>query len=94
MRVQASQVDFAEACESSRNALMQWERGEATPNAAVLALMVGQGIDVLYVVTGQRSVDAASTLAPAERGLLAAWRGGSEKARAALVAVAEALKPE
>lgn len=94
MRVKASQVDFAEACESSRNALMQWERGEATPNAAVLALMVGQGIDVLYVVTGQRASASEDTLAPAEKDLLSAWRGGSSKGRAALAAMAEALKPE
>lgn len=93
MRVQVSQVDFADACGSSRNALMQWERGEATPNAAVLALMAGLGIDVLYVVTGQRTGASEDTLAPAEKELLGAWRSGSPKGRAALAAVAEALKP-
>lgn len=94
MRIGSSQVDFAEACGSSRNALVQWERGDATPNAAVLALMSSAGVDVLYVVTGQRSGESEATLAPAERALLQAWRDSDDKGRAALAAVAEVLKPE
>ncbi|MDI9855218.1 helix-turn-helix domain-containing protein [Comamonas sp. 17RB] len=92
LRLGIAQVDFAEACAVSRNALMQWERGEATPNAAGLAVMAGLGVDVLYVVTGQRAGEAESTLAPAERELLQAWRDGGETSRAALGAVAAALK--
>lgn len=94
MRVQVSQVDFADACRSSRNALMQWERGEATPNAAVLALMAGLGIDVLYVVTGRRSGASDDTLAPAEKELLSAWRQANAKGRALLSAAVEVLRPE
>lgn len=93
-RIAYSQVDFAEACGSSRNALVQWERGDATPNAGVLALMSGVGIDVLYVVTGQHAGESEATLAPAERTLLQAWRDSNDKGRAALAAVAEVLKPE
>ena len=56
--------------------------------------MASMGIDVLYVITGARSGESESTLAPAERDLLQAWRGSNEKGRAALAAVAEVLKPE
>ncbi len=87
-RLGMSQVDFAEACAASRNALLQWEKGEATPNASALAVMAGLGVDVLYVVTGARAGESESTLAPAERDLLQAWRSGSDQGRAALEAVA------
>ena len=94
MRIGVSQVDFSEACNSSRNALLQWERGETTPNASGLAAMAALGVDVLYVITGQRSTDSEATLAPDERDLLAAWRTSSGKGRALLSAAVDVLRPE
>lgn len=94
MRIGMQQVEMAEACEVSRKTLSVWEKGEQTPNTAVLALMARHGVDVLYVVTGQRTGESESTLSPAERELLQAWRHGSEKGRSALTAMADALKPE
>lgn len=91
LRLGISQVDFAEQCDASRNALLQWERGETTPNAGVLALMSGLGVDVLYVVTGQKTEASESTLAPAERDLLQAWRNGSPAGRTALEAMARVI---
>ncbi|WP_313569986.1 helix-turn-helix domain-containing protein [Comamonas terrigena] len=88
-RVGMQQLEMAEACEVSRKTISVWERGEQTPNAAVLALMASHGVDVLYVVTGQRAGEAESTLAPAERELLQAWRHGSEQAKEAIQAVAK-----
>lgn len=93
-RIAMQQIDFAEACGVSRGGLLKWEKGEAAPNATALAAMDVLGIDVLYVVTGRRSSASDDTLAPAEKELLGAWRSGSPKGRAALAAVAEALKPE
>lgn len=91
LRVGVSQVDFATHCGTSRNALLQWERGETAPNAGLLATMTALGIDVLYVVTGQRQGATEATLAPAERALLQAWRDSDEKGRLALSSVANAL---
>lgn len=93
-RVAMQQIDLADACGVSRGGLLKWEKGEAAPNATALAAMDALGIDVLYVVTGRRSAASEDTLAPAEKDLLSAWRGGSSKGRAALAAMAEALKPE
>jgi transcriptional regulator with XRE-family HTH domain len=93
LRVTYSQVGFADACGVSRGALLKWELGEATPNAAVLGLMAGLGVDVLYVVTGQRAGEAESTLAPVERELLQAWRQSSEQGRSLLSAAVDVLKP-
>lgn len=88
-RLDMPQLAFAEACNVSRGALLKWEKGEATPNAGVLALMAGLGVDVLYVVTGQKGSASESTLAPAERELLQAWRSSSVEGRTALEAVAK-----
>ncbi|QKV52632.1 helix-turn-helix domain-containing protein [Comamonas antarctica] len=93
-RVGMSQVDFAESIAASRNGLVQWERGETTPNAAMLGVMASMGVDVLYIATGARTGESASTLAPAERELLQAWRHGSDKGRALLTAAVNVLMPE
>ena len=84
-RLDMPQLAFAEACNVSRGALLKWEKGEATPNASVLALMAGLGV----VVTGQKANASESTLAPAERDLLQAWRNSTSEGRTALEAVAK-----
>lgn len=94
MRLQVSQIDMAERCHVSRKTLLAWEKDEQTPNGAAFAVMDSLGVDVLFVITGRQIGEAGNTLAPAERDLLDAWRSGTSKGRAALVAVAEALKPE
>ncbi|AQZ99608.1 XRE family transcriptional regulator [Comamonas kerstersii] len=94
IRIGLQQLDLADSCTVSRRTLSSWENGEATPNAPALAVMAGLGIDVLYVVTGQRAGESEATLAPAERALLQAWRDSDEKGRALLSAAAEVLKQE
>lgn len=90
-RIDAQQTDFAESCGVSRRTLSSWENGEATPNASVLALMAGLGVDVLYVVTGEKAAASGSTLAPGERDLLQAWRNGTTDGRIALEAMARVI---
>lgn len=94
LRIGMQQLDLADACAVSRKTLSVWEKGEQTPNAAVLSKMASAGIDVLYVVTGQRQGETEATLAPEEKALLSAWRSSGEKGRTALTAVAEVLKQE
>lgn len=94
IRIDVSQLSMAESCGVSRGTLATWEKGEQSPNAAALAVMASLGIDVLYVVTGQRAGETEATLAPAERALLQAWRDSNDKGRAALSAVAEVLRPD
>lgn len=94
-RLDMQQLAFAEACDVSRGALLKWEKGDASPNAGALALMAGLGVDVLYVVTGQRGGAGENTLAPAERDLLNAWRNAKPEVKAALEAVGKlAFLPE
>lgn len=87
MRIGLSQVAFSEACTINRGTLLNWEKGDQTPSAATLETMAGLGVDVLYVVTGTRAGLSESTLTPAERDLLSAWRSGPPEGRASLESV-------
>jgi transcriptional regulator with XRE-family HTH domain len=89
LRVSYSQVAFADACEINRGTLSNWEKGEQTPSAAALGVMAKLGVDVLFVVTGQRAGEAETTLAPAERELMQAWRQGPEQVKEAMQAIAK-----
>jgi|GEM_PF-1364119 len=54
-RLGFSQTDFAALAGASKHSQINWEKGAAAPNATVLAAWAAHGMDVLYVVTGQRS---------------------------------------
>lgn len=53
-RLGYSQTAFAALAEASKHSQINWEKGTGTPTAAVLAAWAAHGLDVLYVVTGQR----------------------------------------
>jgi transcriptional regulator with XRE-family HTH domain len=88
MRMGIAQLAMADVCGVSRGTLATWEKGEQSPNAVALAVMADMGVDVLYVVTGQRTGPGQATLAPAERDLLASYARADEAGRAAIRAVA------
>lgn len=54
-RLGYSQTDFAALAGASKHAQINWEKGVAAPNATVLSAWATHGLDVLYVVTGERS---------------------------------------
>ncbi len=54
-RLGMSQTEFAAIAGASKHAQINWEKGDATPNANALAAWAEKGLDVLYVVTGSRS---------------------------------------
>lgn len=61
-RLGFSQTDFAALAGASKHSQINWEKGAAAPNATVLAAWAAHGMDVLYVVTGQRSNRQTSTV--------------------------------
>ena len=65
-RLGYSQTAFAALAEASKHSQINWEKGVGTPTAAVLAAWAAHGLDVLYVVTGQRSGVAAAAPVAAE----------------------------
>lgn len=62
-----------------------YERGKRHPDATYLAAIAAAGVDVQYVLTGQRSADPVLT--PKERLLLAAWKAASPELQTAVLAV-------
>lgn len=68
-RLGFNQTDFAAVAGASKHAQINWEKGATTPNAAALAAWAERGLDVLFVVTGQRtgSVDSPPVGIDAER---------------------------
>ena len=63
-RLGFNQSDFAALAQATRKTLFNWESGTAAPNATVLAAWAAHGLDVLYVVTGQRAGGAAAPPPP------------------------------
>lgn len=54
-RLGITQPSFAEAADAKKRTLIDWEKGASSPTAQQLGSLAKIGVDVLYVVTGQRS---------------------------------------
>jgi transcriptional regulator with XRE-family HTH domain len=69
-RVGLNQTELGQIAGVGKLTVIRWERGESAPDAQQLAAMAIKGIDVQYLVTGQRSA-ATQLLTPkqAEAGL-------------------------
>lgn len=83
-RLGYSQPAFAALGGASKGSQLAWEKGTATPNAEFLNLVAAVGVDVLYVVTGQRD---QSKLAPEEDVVLAGYRKLDARGRAGVLAL-------
>ncbi|MHA6159485.1 helix-turn-helix domain-containing protein [Pseudomonas sichuanensis] len=90
-RLGLNQTDFAALAGASKNTQYNYEKGERSPDANYLAAAAGQGVDVLYVLTGERKPQAAGTLAADEALLLDRYRRMSLEARGTVNSVSEAL---
>jgi len=95
-RLGFNQADFAALAGATRKTLFNWESGAASPNTAALAAWAEAGLDVLYVVTGQRTGGASApapvhALARDEEILLDNYRNCPPDARAAIKTTSAAL---
>ena len=66
----------------SRRTLVAWEKGEQFPNALVLSQAAEMGVDVLFVLTDQRTPQSAQALSQEDSAVLASYRAASEPSRA------------
>jgi len=73
-RVGANQTVFAEQCGVTKNTQLAYEKGERSPDANYLAAAAAAGVDVQYVVTGERKPLPATSLSAAEADLLRHYR--------------------
>lgn len=60
-RIKLSQTSFGDIGEMGKTTVQAWERGTAFPNAQFLALAAEFGVDVYYIITGQRLANTAAT---------------------------------
>jgi transcriptional regulator with XRE-family HTH domain len=54
LRIGVNQTVLAEKCGVTKNTQLAYEKGERNPDTAYLAAASSLGIDVLYLITGQR----------------------------------------
>ncbi len=90
-RVGANQTVFAEQCGVTKNTQLAYEKGERSPDANYLSAASAAGIDVLYVVTGERKPQPADSISAREAKLLGFFRQLPENEQANLVRTASAL---
>lgn len=84
-----SQQALAERCGVTARSQRNYESGERLPDAAYLATLVLAGVDVPYVLTGQRATGTAPD--PAEQVLLDSYRRCKPAAKAKLIQTAALL---
>lgn len=64
-RLGHSQPKFAAIAETTKQTLFSWETGKTAPDGNQLAAFAAAGVDVLYVLTGDR-IGARSSKKPSE----------------------------
>ncbi|HCF9884518.1 helix-turn-helix domain-containing protein [Pseudomonas aeruginosa] len=104
-RIGLSQTEFAAIADkagvagATRQSQSLYEKGKRMPDAGYLAVVAAAGVDVSYVLTGQRQGGVASAptqeqdspLTHEERALLENFRHCSPDTRAAIKATSDAL---
>lgn len=90
-RLGLSQPKLAAIAGTTKQTLFSWETGKTAPDGFQLSALGGAGVDLLYVLTGQRS---GSALSPEEQTVLSFYRSASKEVqRAALGALIGANAP-
>jgi transcriptional regulator with XRE-family HTH domain len=99
-RLAVTQADFAARVQCDRKSQVNYEAGARAPSADYLARAADIGVDVLYVVTGVRTIVAAPgavhtgdalVLTAEEHCLVDNYRHASREGRRALEAAGTAL---
>lgn len=83
-RLGLSQGAFGEVGGVKANAQGNYEKGERFPDAAYLAAVAEKGVDVLYVVTGERMPRPADSFSAEEALIVENYRALSAKDRDAV----------
>jgi len=73
-RLGLSQAAFAELADTFRQTVLSWERGKTAPDGFRLMKLAAAGVDVVYVMTGQRE---ATLLSREETALVDNYRHSS-----------------
>lgn len=90
-RLGFSQTELGAAGGVGKTTQINYEKGERNPDASYLAAVAKKGVDVLYVVQGERTSRSADSLTAEEVLLLERYRQMSAEGRATVDSVTAAL---
>ncbi|MDT3723195.1 helix-turn-helix transcriptional regulator [Pseudomonas oryzihabitans] len=81
LRLGPNQTDFGASLDVGKNTQYAYEKGERAPDLLYLLKAKRMGVDIWYVMTGDRMPAAESTLTPDEHEVITYFRGMSEKSK-------------
>ncbi|MGF6091100.1 helix-turn-helix domain-containing protein [Pseudomonas sp. 18173] len=90
-RLGFNQTEFAAKAGASKNSQYNYEKGERSPDAAYLAAVAEKGVDVLYVVTGERRPVTAESISADTAKFLEVFQHIGETDREVLFRMASAF---
>ncbi len=83
--------EFAEAAGAKKNTVIDWQKDVSSPPALKLAALAEIGVDVMYVLVGQRKTSEQPELSPRKAALVDNFEHLSEEDKRALERTASAL---
>lgn len=93
-RLGLNQTEFASIAGVQKNAQSKYENGERSPDSAYLAAIAAAGVDVLYIITGNR-MPTPSGLAPRSAALVDNFENMADEDKRAIERLAAAVqKPD
>lgn len=91
LRIGVNQTVLAEKCGVTKNTQLAYEKGERNPDTAYLAHAFSLGIDILYLVTGERKPLPAESISAADAQFLSVYKRVSEADRDVLLRMVSAF---
>lgn len=88
LRLHLNQDDFSQEAGITRKTLFGYETGARAPDAGSLSVWAKMGLDVAYVVTGERKQPLSAVLTSEEQVMLNAYRDLSPKEQKQLMVLA------
>ena len=85
-----TQADFGALAGVTVTAQLNYEKGTRNPDTAYLERLAAHGVDVVYLLTGERIPRGAAALSEAEAALIARYRSGSPVLRGYLQELGQA----
>lgn len=90
-RLGLNQAECARLGGVSKNTQGNYETGQTSPSADYLLALAGHGLDMLYVLTGQRGIDTVGVLSAEEAALVDNYRAAGPAHQASLRQVGAAF---
>lgn len=91
VRLGLNQTEFAALVGVTKTTQFNYEKGDRSPDTRYLEVAAAAGVDVLYVVTGQRTPLSAETLSKKENSIVEKYRMLGPADQASLDRLVDAL---